>query len=114
MRASPFTYNFMLLFSGPIIWAIHFLVIYGFIGVLCARPPVTTTWFGIGIAVWVISAASLIALAAMAALCLWAKPREAVEDNHAFVRWMSITLSLLSALGIIWETLAAYLVPTCA
>jgi hypothetical protein len=113
MRASSFTYNFLLLFSGPIIWAIHFLAIYGFTGVLCARPPVAAGWYGTGIAIWVITAASLLAVGAMAALCLRAKPRDATEDNHRFVRWMTVTLSLLSAIAILWETLAAYLVPVC-
>jgi hypothetical protein len=113
MRATPFTFNFLLIFSGPLIWALHFVGIYGFTGVFCARPPVSWEWLGFSIAVWVITAASLVALAAMAALCLLVKPRDTGRDNLAFIRWMSITLTLLSALAVIWEALTAFLVPVC-
>ena len=113
MKASPFTRNFLLMFSGPLIWAVHFLAIYGFTGILCARPPVTTNWLGHGVAVWAITAASLLALAAMAAVFLLAKPRDAAQVNLVFVRWMSASLSLLSATAVIWEALAVFLVPVC-
>lgn len=112
--ASSFTHSFLLLFSGPLIWAVHFVVIYGFIGIVCARPPADAEWFGIGLALWGVCAASLAAVAAMAAVCIWVKPRNTGRNNQAFIRWMSITLNLLSAAAIGWETLAAFLVPACA
>lgn len=113
MRASSFTHNFLLLFAGPLIWAVHFVVIYGFIGIVCARPPASAGWLGIGIPVWGITAASLIAIAALMIIYLTVKPRDTLRDNHIFIRWMSLTLSLLSMIAIIWETLAAFLVPVC-
>jgi NO-binding membrane sensor protein with MHYT domain len=113
MRLSSFTHNFLLMFSGPLIWAVHFVSIYGFTGILCARPPVSLEWLGVGAAVWVIAAASMLAIMAMAALYLFAKPRDAAPDNRVFIRWMSATLSLLSGIAIVWEALAAFLVPLC-
>ncbi len=111
--ASSFTHNFLLLFSGPLIWAVHFVAIYGFIGIVCARPPADAEWLGIGVALWGVCGASLLAVVAMAAICMWIKPRDTVRDNQVFIRWMSITLCLLSAAAIGWETLAAFMVPVC-
>lgn len=114
MRVTPFTHNFLLLFSGPIVWAVHFVAIYGFTGILCARQTATQQdWLNAGIATWVITAAGVIAIAVMAALYLWVKPRDAVQDNQIFIRWTSVTLGLLSAVAIVWETLAVFLVPAC-
>jgi hypothetical protein len=113
MHASSFTHNFLLLFSGPLIWAVHFVTVYGFIGILCARPPVKGAWLGFGVAAWGVTAASLLAIAAMAAVYLLVKPRDMAPDNQTFIRWMSLALSLLSAIAIIWEALAVFLVPVC-
>lgn len=112
MRMSPFTYNFLLLFAGPIVWAIHFLVIYGFIGILCARAAAGTSWLGTGIATWVIAGAGLLAIATIAA-CLAIKPRDASPDTHGFVRWVAIGLGLLAIVAIAWETVTVFLVPAC-
>jgi hypothetical protein len=113
MQVSPFTHNFLLLFAGPLIWAMHFLAIYGFTGIICARPSVYASWFGIGIVTWGIIAAGIVAIVMIAAVYLVVKPRDAAPDNHAFIRWMSVTLSLLSVVAIIWETLTVFLIPAC-
>lgn len=113
MRASPFTHNFLLLFSGPLIWAVHFVAIYAFTGVVCARAGTIQAWLDMHVALWAIAGASVFALAAIAAINLGIRPRDAAPDNHRFIRWMSITLGLLSAIAIVWETLPAFLVPVC-
>jgi NO-binding membrane sensor protein with MHYT domain len=113
MRASSFTHNFLLLFSGPLIWAGHFVAIYGFTGILCARSYANVAWLGVGIAMWAIIGTGLVALIAMAAVSLRVKPRDAAADNQVFVRWMTLALSLLSGTAIVWETLSVFLVPVC-
>ncbi|OGB21206.1 MAG: hypothetical protein A3I66_02425 [Burkholderiales bacterium RIFCSPLOWO2_02_FULL_57_36] len=102
------------MFSGPLIWAVHFVAIYGFIGIVCARPAMNLVWLGIGIATWGVIGAGFAAIAAIAAVYLRIKPRDAAPDNRSFIRWMSLTLSLLSAIAVVWETMAIFLVPACA
>lgn len=114
MQASPFTHNFLLIFAGPLIWAVHFIAIYGFTGILCARLSARLEWFGIGIVSWGIVVATIIAIAAIGAVYLWAAPKRAVQDNRAFIQWMSAALSLLSIIAILWETLPIFLIPACA
>lgn len=113
MPASPFTHNFLVLFAGPLIWAVHFIAIYGFTGIVCARLPASLTWHGIGIAVWGIAGAGLAAVAAITAVYLGAKLRDVAPDNLVFIRSMSLTLSLLAVIAIVWETLAVFLIPAC-
>lgn len=113
MRA-PFTHDFLLLFTGPLVWAVHFLAIYGFTGIVCARSLAGASWLGIGLATWVIGGAGVVAIAAIALLCLGVKPNAATPDNRSFVRWMAIGLGLLSITAIVFETLTVLLVPACA
>ena len=113
MRATPFTTNFLLMLAGPLIWAAHFLAVYVYAGILCARPRWNVEWLGLSIAGWGTVAASVVALAAMAALLVFARARGVEHDNRIFIRWISIGLSLLSAVAIIWETVPVFLVPAC-
>jgi hypothetical protein len=112
MRTSSFTHNFLLLFAGPLIWAVHFIAIYAVNGILCARLSASETWTGI--AAWAVAGAGALAIAAMAAIGLWVRPRDATPDSHAFIQWVSLMLSLLASVAIVWETLPVFLVPACA
>ena len=116
MRAAApsFTRGFLRLFSGPIVWAIHFLLVYGFTGVLCARPAWEVQWLGIGLLEWGIGSAAVAALALLAFIHLGRRRKEAVEINAVFVRRTGAALALLSALAIVWESLPLLLVPACA
>lgn len=111
MRTSTFTHDFLLLFSGPLIWAVHFVAIYSFNGILCARTAAQASWLGVGIATWGIGGAGILAIAAIAA-CLAVEPRGA-PDSHGFVRWVTIGLGWLAIVAIVWETLPVFLVPAC-
>lgn len=113
MRVSPFTHDFLLLFSGPIVWAAHFLTIYGWIGVLCAHGYPGGTWLDLGLPAWSVLLASTAAAAAIAAIGLRARSRAASPDNRRFVLWMTRALAALSLLAIAWETLTVFLVPAC-
>lgn len=113
MRASAFTHDFLLLFAGPLIWAIHFVAIYGFTGVVCARPDPGAAWLGVGLLTWGLVGAALAAIAAIVA-CLAVKPKDAATDNRSFVRWVSAGLGLLAIVAIVWETMTVFLVPSCA
>jgi hypothetical protein len=113
MRVSLFTHDILLLFAGPLVWAIHFLVIYGTTGVLCARPPAAqASWLGIPAGHWAVGLAGLVAVAALAA-CARVQPRTEEPHNRNFVRWMTLTLNALALVAIVWETLPILLLPAC-
>lgn len=113
MHALTFTRTFLLMFSGPLIWAAHFLFIYVLNGVVCARPAAQVEWLGIGAASWGINAATIVAIGAIAAIQLRIKTRQTQAGNPDFIDWITTTLSLLSAIAIIWQTLPVFLVPAC-
>ncbi len=110
MPAASFTRSFLLLFSGPIIWTVHFLAIYSWTGVLCARPSWATDRM-------IVSGIVLVSVAAVAAITLihvriWMHTAQPMADA-GFLRRTAAALGLLSALAIVWETLPAYIVPAC-
>lgn len=111
MTASPFTRAFLLLFSGPMIWAGHFLAVYVLAALVCARGVAHVEWFGGGIAQWGIGAMTLAAVAAIGAIAL--RQRRTEGQIPPFVAWATLTLGWLSVLAIIWEALPTYVVPTC-
>ncbi|MDQ9172121.1 hypothetical protein Q8A64_17045 [Oxalobacteraceae bacterium R-40] len=114
MIASLFTSSFLKLFSGPIIWAIHFLFIYSFNGIMCARPALRREWVGLSLSGWAIVLASVMALLAIVLINLreWRSDMDA--SNRDFARWMTVGLGVLSAFAIILEAIPVFLVPDCA
>jgi hypothetical protein len=123
MNVSYFTRTFLLIFSGPIIWAAHFVAIYGFTGVACARALHRIEWLGIGAVSWFIGISGLLALAAIAAIAVIASrngkrqvqsdDRGLPADQHAFIGSITIMLGLLAAIAVIWESLPVLMVPVC-
>lgn len=113
MQATPFTRNLLLMFAGPLIWAAHFLAIYVFNGVLCARPQWNVEWAGMSLSSWGILGAAVIAVLAITVILLRAHPHDMTADNRAFARWMALALSLLSMVAIVWETVPVLLLPAC-
>jgi hypothetical protein len=92
--------NALRMSSGAFIWALHFVAVYGFTGLACAR--------GFGAAVpWTVGVITLVAAAAAILVILqnW---------SSEFTRWMSAAIAALALLAIAWEALAALLAPTCA
>jgi hypothetical protein len=109
---SGFRTNFLRLCSGPLIWAAHFLAVYAFTGILCARPAMQKEWLGVNVATWSVFLAAVVALAAIASLQLrW---RRLLKDGQTrFIHRVALGLALLSALAIIWETVPAMLIQGC-
>lgn len=114
MISSVFTRSFLMLFSGPIVWAVHFLFIYGYTGVICARPGLNMQWLGISVLEWGIGVAGLAAIALLAFIHLGNRLAGMRENNAAFLRWAGVGLALLSVLAIVLETLPIFIVPACA
>jgi hypothetical protein len=98
------------MFSGALIWAVHFIAIYGFTTLACARGFATMQWLGVGIVAWAIGAATMIALVAAVAVAVYATRTVPV---NGFTEWITAGVAALAALAIVWEALPAIMVPAC-
>lgn len=112
---------FALMLSGFIAWAAHFGLIYGYAGLLCARPD----WAGQEIAgfgflplgIGLLTMLTLIVLAAVLArgglLSLRGEDGRTIFDAR-FYRQFTLGGALLGSVGIIWQGLFSIaLVPSC-
>ncbi len=103
--------------SGLMIWAAHFLVIYVFTALACARRFADLSWLGIGVVPWVIGTATLAATAATLVVIGLAvrDARSSTSRNNmlSFVPWMTAALGGLALMAILWEALPVLLVPAC-
>ncbi|RJF95948.1 hypothetical protein [Noviherbaspirillum saxi] len=113
MSEPSFTRSMLRIFAGPIVWAVHFIVIYGFTGIACARRTAHLEWLGLGVIAWGIGGASIVAVATIAFMHLhtWRTGMQTSEKD--FIRWSAAILGLISILAIAWETLPLFLVPKC-
>ena len=85
-----------------IVWAAHFVAIYGFTGLACER--------GFGETVpWAIGGATLAAAAAAVALLL-----RGLRDRGDFEHALSAGLAAFALLAILWEALSVVMVAPCA
>ena len=109
MAAPNFSVSTLRISSGVIIWALHFLAIYGFVALVCARELAGVRWLGIGVAPLAIGVATLIAAAALIAMIVSAMRRGA----SSFTEWMTAALATLGLIAVVWESLAVLMVPTC-
>ncbi len=88
--------------SGVVVWAAHFLVIYGFSALACAR--------GFASAIQpVIAVAGVVAVALLAAIIArgWI-------SRARFEHWLSAAIALLALVAVVYETLPAWTVEACA
>lgn len=108
MARLPTVSNTVLLVAAPVVWAVHFLAIYGFTGVVCARPAVDAGIVAGGVAGLGLAAIAVLALAALAAR------RAASQDGRRpFVHQVGLGLCGFAALAIVWETLPVFLAAPC-
>ena len=85
--------------SGPLLWALHFALLYGFTALACAR--------GFAHSVpWVIAVATLV-LGAAAGFFIWRSPRE------QFIGWLGAALAAVSLLAMVWQAVPVLIVPAC-
>jgi hypothetical protein len=96
---------------GPIVWAMHFTVLYGTHTIVCARATTGDA------ATITALAATVAALALMLAGALAASRRpDASHDVSAVARFchdVMLLLTLLSACGVAWAGATALLVAPC-
>lgn len=111
MRHPAFTRYALVLFAGPLAWAVHFLAIYGFAGVVCARPGVQAGALGVPLLAWGVLGLGALALTALA-LAMRARPH-GDDEGDAFLRRASTVLAWLAVAAIVFESLAVLFFPGC-
>jgi hypothetical protein len=121
IREPRFTPAFILLLSGFIAWVVHFLAIYGFTGLLCARPEwaairiagIGIVPFGIGL-LTAIALAGLVAVIAANGLLAIRRPAGGTWPDVPFYGRIIQGGALLGGLAIIWQGLFTILfAPYC-
>lgn len=116
MRASGFAAWVTMTLAGFIVWAVHFMGVYSFGATVCARGWQNTSLLGMPLLPLGISAASLLAIAAiLAAYALSSRVLRRLEgDVHGFTRFLTSATAALSIASIVLNTLPALLVSPCA
>ncbi len=105
---------------GPyIVWAAHFVAIYGVNGLFCARPWMRGDIAGLPLAPTVVVALTVAALALlgwiMAAALRGPGPAEgASPEARRFVRAFTLLSTGAAFVGVLWDGLPALQVPPCA
>lgn len=105
------------LFAGPLFWAIHFIALYGFTGLVCARGWQSTHWGGIGLIGWGAGGLTItiLSLLLLSIARLLKHPLNQVQERatRQFIRWSATTLGLLAMLAMVWETIPVAVLEHC-
>lgn len=108
------------LWLAPIVWAAHFLAIYVFTALACARVG-TSDWYTPAAVPWFVGSATL--LASMVLLWTivstlragWNARSQALAQapSRDFIGWLSAAIAALVLIAVLWETLALVWLPAC-
>jgi hypothetical protein len=106
--------------SALLVWAAHFLAIYGAQATACIRAAPDAVLFGQPLVPALVLGLTAIALLAVAAIGLLAWRRlpsgmagQDGEDQPRFLAWLTAATALLSALAILWEAAPVLVLPPC-
>lgn len=109
------------LLAGPIVWAAHLGVVYFLQSMLCAHGSAGVTVAGMGLVLAIVVLATVVALAILAIVLLApARVNRALgapdwrPSAMAFHTRVMIAMAWLSAFGVLWGGLAAFILPACA
>jgi hypothetical protein len=93
---------FLRISSGVIVWSVHFMAIYGFTALACAREFAHAVFPAVAVA-------TLVAVALLIPIMVTGFRRRA-----EFEYWMAASLAALALIAVVWEALPVVLVPACA
>lgn len=115
--------------APPTVWAVHFVVVYGWVGLACSGAWDARTWLGVRLLIWMLLAWTLVALA----LTAWLGRRahrmhrriecelEAAEDaahpalaRQCFTARVTTLLAGLAAIAIAFTAVPMFVLPDCA
>lgn len=120
MAEQRLTSKTFFLFGGLLIWATHFMLVYSANAVACARGLAGVTVLNAGLIPFTVTIATLLALLATGLLLYaalsWGGPLrgEAHDDpGSAFLRQVTVALTLLSMIAIVLSALPSLIVPPC-
>lgn len=104
--------------AGLLVWGAHFLFIYVFAALACARSFADLRLIGFGIIPFAILAGSVAALLMLAWLSIraWRTENEASSadpDTPRFLRYIGAALAIYSAAAIFLQTLPVLILPVC-
>ena len=106
--------------GGFIIWAVHFVVVYVFNALACARFFAGAEVLGLGVVPLTLTVLTVLALLATAWVMMkiyrWNGPvrGEAHDDpTTRFVRHMALTIGALSLLAIFWQGIVTLILIPC-
>jgi hypothetical protein len=111
---------------GPLIWAGHFVLSYGGAAVFCAKLPQASEHLALlsgGIGVATAAALAGIAWQGRRSFYQWRRGNAgsltdddddgSSEDRHQFLGHAALLLAVISAIGVIYTALPAFLTATC-
>lgn len=117
------------LIAGPMVWTVHFLTIYVFTALACARGFFDLEALGLPIVPLVGGAVTLVAVALIvdAGVLSWRRwrgaltlgePRPPHDDNHPasrrrFMAYAGLLLSGIALIATVWEALPILFFTTC-
>jgi hypothetical protein len=99
------------MFSGAVIWGVHFGLIYGYTALACARGFADVKWLGLSVVTAAILAATVLAAAAVLTFVV-----PAIRAGlSSFENWMTAGGGAFALLAIVWEGFVPVLiVPVCS
>ncbi|MFC7397516.1 hypothetical protein ACFQU1_09965 [Chelatococcus sp. GCM10030263] len=121
MATAGFVSKIAFLMGGFLVWAAHFLLVYGFNGLACARGFDRTMLLGVGTVPFVVGVATLIALALdaliFAAAVAGHGPGISGEPDGSlrrFWRYVTGAIAVFSFVAVLWDGLPALIIEPCA
>jgi hypothetical protein len=106
--------------AGLAIWASHFGAIYAINALACARGAGDANLWGFPAVPAAVTVTTLVAIAALIALAIAVRsgrhpefPEGAAPRTERFLNQISLTVAGIATLGVVWDALPAYIVPSC-
>ncbi|HET8726376.1 MAG TPA: hypothetical protein VFO41_02595 [Alphaproteobacteria bacterium] len=114
MTERSFNLSFASALSGFLIWAVHFLFVYIFTALACARRFADIGVFGVGIVPLAVGLATIVAAGSLAAICLVSlRPGPAKTPSAHFLRRLTALVAGLSFVAVVWAGVPTLMVPVC-
>jgi hypothetical protein len=103
-------WDFLACLMGPVIWSLHFFVVYGAETIVCL-----TDWHSTAAMRWPVVIATAAALLTIAAMILRYPPsvHAARDTTQGFLRTLAMSLAALSTAAIFATALSAFRLPAC-
>lgn len=107
--------------SAMIVWAAHFLTVYGAQATACVRAPADAMLLGRPLVPALVLGTTALSLFVVTVIGLraWRRLRSGLageegEDPPQFTVWMTAAIALLAGLAIVWEALPVLILRPCA